>query len=119
MTDIPLPNFKIRAVSANKGMRYLSPNSKKKVWDKINGIQARLDRGELRTEEAVKAEADRAYDAGQEKMRFYDKSHEDSAVQRAPRPSECLKNVLGDISGILSGTSSWPGWPFRHSSVRM
>ena len=61
----------------------LGPLVQKEVWDKIHGIQTKIDKGELKTEEAVKAEADKAYEEGQEKMRFYDKSYEDSAAQRA------------------------------------
>ena len=61
----------------------LGPLVQKEVWDKIKGIQTRIDKGELRTEEAVKAEADKAFEEGQEKMRFYEKSYEDSVAERA------------------------------------
>jgi len=59
------------------------PFIQKAVWDKINGIQARIDQGELRTEEAVKAEAEKAYESGQEKLRFFEKNYKDSVAQRA------------------------------------
>ena len=59
------------------------PFVQKEVWDKIHGIQARIDKGELKTEEEVRRASDQAFEEGQEKMRFFEKNFEDSMKQRA------------------------------------
>jgi ABC-2 type transport system permease protein len=61
----------------------IGPMIQKEVWGKMAGLQPRIDKGELKTEEAIKAEADKAFEEGQEKVRFFEKSYEDSVAARA------------------------------------
>jgi len=49
----------------------------------LGALQGRIDKGELKTEEAVKAEADKAFEDGQEKVRFFEKGYEDALAARA------------------------------------
>jgi ABC-type transport system involved in multi-copper enzyme maturation permease subunit len=72
-----------RVPSDYQTSKNVGPLIQKEVWDRINGLQARIDRGELRSEGAIKAEADKAFEAGQEKMRFFEKSYRDSTTERA------------------------------------
>jgi ABC-2 type transport system permease protein len=60
----------------------LEPFVQKEVWDRIQKIQQRINKGELRTEEEVRKETDQAFEEGQDKMKFYYKSYEDSMKQR-------------------------------------
>ncbi len=71
-----------RVPSDYQTAKNLGPLIQKEVWARINGLQARVDRGELRTEAAVKAEADKAFGEGQEKMRFFEKNYRDSTAER-------------------------------------
>jgi ABC-type transport system involved in multi-copper enzyme maturation permease subunit len=61
----------------------VGPMIQKEIWGKMAGLQPRIDKGELKTEEAIKAEADKAFEEGQEKVRFFEKSYEDSVAARA------------------------------------
>ncbi len=61
----------------------IGPMIEKEVWAKIGALQGRIDKGELKTEEAVKAEADKAFEDGQEKVRFFEKGYEDALAARA------------------------------------
>ena len=61
----------------------IGPMIQKEVWAKVSALQTRIDAGELKTEKAVKAEADKAFEEGQEKVRFFEKGYEDSLAQRA------------------------------------
>jgi ABC-type transport system involved in multi-copper enzyme maturation permease subunit len=61
----------------------IGPMIQKEVWSKIGALQPRIDKGELKTEVAIKAEADKAFEEGQEKVRFFEKSYEDSIAARA------------------------------------
>jgi ABC-type transport system involved in multi-copper enzyme maturation permease subunit len=72
-----------RVPSDYQTSKNVGPLIQKEVWDRINGLQARIDKGELRSEGAIKAEADKAFDAGQEKLRFFEKSYRDSTAERA------------------------------------
>ena len=84
-----------RVPSDYQTAKNLGPLIQKEVWDKINGLQARIDGGELRTEGAIKAKADQAFEAGQEKMKFFEKSYRDSTAERArlARSLACLSPV--------------------------
>jgi ABC-type transport system involved in multi-copper enzyme maturation permease subunit len=61
----------------------IGPMIEKEIWGKIAGLQPRIEKGELKTEGAIKAEADRAFEEGQEKVRFFEKSYEDALAARA------------------------------------
>ena len=61
----------------------VGPMIQKEIWGKIGALRPRIDKGELKTEEAIKAEADRAFEEGQEKVRFFERSYEDSVAARA------------------------------------
>jgi ABC-type transport system involved in multi-copper enzyme maturation permease subunit len=73
----------------------VGPLIQKEVWDKFNGLQARIDKGELKTEDAVKSEAEKAFETGQEKVRFFEKGYEDSLAERA-----ALARSLARISPV-------------------
>jgi ABC-type transport system involved in multi-copper enzyme maturation permease subunit len=73
----------------------VGPMIEKEVWAKIGALQPRIDKGELKTAEAIKAEADKAFEEGQEKVRFFEKSYEDSLAQRA-----ALARSLARISPV-------------------
>jgi len=61
----------------------IGPMVEKEVWVKIARLQTRIDKGELKTEETVKVEADKAFQEGQEKVRFFERSYDDSVAVRA------------------------------------
>lgn len=53
--------------------RMFEPMVQKEVWDKINAIVARAEKGGFGSEEEIRAEADRAFDEGQKKVNaFYE-----------------------------------------------
>ena len=61
----------------------IGPMIQKEVWGKISALQVRVDKGELKTEEEIKAEADKAFEEGQEKVRFFEKAYRDAMDARA------------------------------------
>ena len=72
-----------RVPSDYQTAKSVGPFLQKEVSDRFNRLQARVDKGELRTEQAVRAEADKAYEAAQEKLRYFEKSYRDSKAERA------------------------------------
>jgi ABC-type transport system involved in multi-copper enzyme maturation permease subunit len=51
----------------------VGPTIQAEVWKRIRAIQERIQKGELKTEEEIRADADRAYEQGQDSVRkLYD-----------------------------------------------
>lgn len=61
----------------------VEPMIEQQVWARINEVRERVKRGELKTEEEVKRETDRAYEEGQEGIVMYYKKYENDMKQRA------------------------------------
>ena len=60
----------------------LKPTIEKEIWARIDEIREKIKRGEIKTEEEVKKEADRAFDEGQEKLMKYYQNYYESMKQR-------------------------------------
>lgn len=61
----------------------VGPMIEKQVWARINEIRERVKKGELKTEEEVKREVDRAFKEGQEEVFMYYKNYENAMKRRA------------------------------------
>lgn len=66
--------------------------TEKEVWARIQEVRERTDRGELKTEEEVKAETDRAFDQGQEDLIKHYKAYDDAMKKRA-RTAQSLSRL--------------------------
>ena len=60
----------------------LKPTIEKEIWARIDEIREKIKRGEIKTEEELKKEADRAFDKGHEKLMKYYQNYYDSMKQR-------------------------------------
>ncbi len=61
----------------------VGPMIQQQVWQKIGKIRERVKNGELKTEEKVKRETDRAFDEGQNELIKHYKLYDDAIKQRA------------------------------------
>jgi len=59
------------------------PMIKQQVWARIDEIREKAGRGEIKTEEEVKKETDRAFEEGQEGINSHYKNYENAMKQRA------------------------------------
>ena len=66
--------------------------TEKEVWARINLVRERVDKGELKTEEEVKEETDRAFDMGQEDLIKHYKAYDDAMKKRA-RTAQNLSRI--------------------------
>jgi len=66
--------------------------TEKEVWARINLVRERVDKGELKTEEEVKKETDRAFDMGQEDLIKHYKAYDDAMKKRA-RTAQNLSRI--------------------------
>jgi ABC-type transport system involved in multi-copper enzyme maturation permease subunit len=71
-----------RVPSDYETAKSLGPLVEREVWARIAAIQDKIQKGEIKTEAEVRAESDRAFEEGQDKMRFYQKSFADSVAAR-------------------------------------
>lgn len=74
-----------RIPSEYQTAKMIGPMIQQQVWARITKIRERVDKGELKTEEGVKEETDRAFNEGQEELIKHYKSYEDAMKQRALR----------------------------------
>jgi ABC-type transport system involved in multi-copper enzyme maturation permease subunit len=72
-----------RVPSEYQTAKMIGPMIQQQVWARINKIKERVNKGELKTEEEVKQETDRAFNEGQEELIKHYKSYEDAMKQRA------------------------------------
>jgi ABC-type transport system involved in multi-copper enzyme maturation permease subunit len=72
-----------RVPSEYQTAKMIGPMIQQQVWARIRKISERVDKGELKTEEEVKKEADGAFNEGQEELIKHYKSYEDAMKQRA------------------------------------
>ncbi len=72
-----------RVPSEYQTAKMIGPMIQQQVWARIKKISERVDKGELKTEEEVKQETDRAFNEGQEELIKHYKSYEDAMKQRA------------------------------------
>jgi len=72
-----------RVQSDYDAAKSIGPMIDKEVFGKIDTLQTRVDKGELKTETEIKAEADKAFEGGQEKIRFFEKAYRDAMEARA------------------------------------
>lgn len=63
--------------------KQVGPMIQQQVWARINKIIERIKMGELKTEEELKRETERAFNEGQEELVKHYKSYEDAMRQRA------------------------------------
>jgi ABC-type transport system involved in multi-copper enzyme maturation permease subunit len=63
--------------------RQVGPMLKEQVWARIDKVTERIERGELTTDEAVKREADKAFEEGQEEVRKHYSVYENAMKHRA------------------------------------
>jgi ABC-type transport system involved in multi-copper enzyme maturation permease subunit len=61
----------------------VEPMIEQQVWARIDEIKERVKRGEIKTEEEVKKETDRAFEEGQEGINMHYKNYENAMKQRA------------------------------------
>jgi ABC-type transport system involved in multi-copper enzyme maturation permease subunit len=57
--------------------------TEKELWSRIEQVRERANQGELKTEEEIKAETDRAFNAGQEGLIKHYKAYDDAMKKRA------------------------------------
>jgi ABC-type transport system involved in multi-copper enzyme maturation permease subunit len=69
--------------------RMLQPTMQKEVWARIEDIGKRAERGEFKTEEEVRAAADRAFEEGQVKLNQFYENFERTQHQRL----EAVRNL--------------------------
>jgi ABC-type transport system involved in multi-copper enzyme maturation permease subunit len=62
--------------------KLIGPMIQQQVWERIKKIRERVDKGELKSEEEVKRESDRAFAEGQDELVKHYKSYEDAMKQR-------------------------------------
>jgi ABC-type transport system involved in multi-copper enzyme maturation permease subunit len=72
-----------RVPSEYQTAKMIGPMIQQQVWARIKKISERVDKGELKTEEEVKKESDRAFNEGQDELIKHYKSYEDAMKQRA------------------------------------
>ncbi len=72
-----------RVPSEYQTAKMVGPMIQEQVWARINRIKERVHKGELKTEEEVKQEADRAFDEGQEELIKHYESYQNAMKQRA------------------------------------
>jgi ABC-type transport system involved in multi-copper enzyme maturation permease subunit len=63
--------------------RQVGPMLQEQIWSRINQVIERWKRGELATEEAIKAETDRAFEEGQKEVRNHYAVYENAMKHRA------------------------------------
>ncbi len=63
--------------------RMFEPMVQKEVWDKVDAIIARAQRGEFGSEEEIRAESDRAFNEGQKKVNAFYEDFERAQEERA------------------------------------
>ncbi|MEA3421554.1 MAG: DUF3526 domain-containing protein, partial [Acidobacteriota bacterium] len=63
--------------------RKVGPMIQQQVWQRIGRIREKVKNGELKTEEEVKRETDRAFDEGQNELIKHYKLYDDAIKQRA------------------------------------
>jgi ABC-type transport system involved in multi-copper enzyme maturation permease subunit len=66
--------------------------TEKEVWARIDVVRERVNNGELKTEEEVKKETDRAFDMGQEDLIKHYKAYDD-AMQKRARTAQNLSRI--------------------------
>ena len=66
--------------------------TEKEVWARIDQVRERVNKGELKTEEEVKKETDRAFDMGQEDLIKHYKAYDDAMKKRA-RTAQNLSRI--------------------------
>ncbi|MHC4204462.1 MAG: ABC transporter permease subunit [Planctomycetota bacterium] len=74
LTDVP---------SEYQTAKEVSSILKEQVWGRIDKVKERVKRGELTTEEAIKAETDRAFEEGQKKVRNHYAVYDNAMKRRA------------------------------------
>jgi ABC-type transport system involved in multi-copper enzyme maturation permease subunit len=74
LTDVP---------SEYQTARQVSSVLKEQVWGRIEKVKERIKRGELTTEEAIKAQTDQAFEEGQKDVRNHYAVYENAMKQRA------------------------------------
>lgn len=74
LTDVP---------SEYQTAKQVSSILKEQVWGRIDKVKERVKRGELITEEAIKAETDRAFEEGQKDVRNHYAVYENAMKRRA------------------------------------
>ena len=72
--------------------KQVGPMIQEQVWGRIDRIKERVKQGELKKEEEVKREADRAFEQGQDDLRKHYASYENAMRRRA--------NVAGNLSRL-------------------
>lgn len=83
LTDIP---------SEYQMAKRVGEMTEKEVWAGINQVRERVNKGELKTEEEVKKETDRAFDMGQEDLIKHYKAYDDAMNKRA-RTAQNLSRI--------------------------
>jgi ABC-type transport system involved in multi-copper enzyme maturation permease subunit len=83
LTDIP---------SEYQMAKRVGEMTEKEVWARINQVRERVNKGELKTEEEIKEETDRAFDRGQEDLIKHYKAYDDAMKKRA-RTAQNLSRI--------------------------
>jgi ABC-type transport system involved in multi-copper enzyme maturation permease subunit len=63
--------------------KMFEPMVQKEVWDRINAIVARAEKGEFASEDEIRSESDRAFDEGQKKVNAFYEDFERAQEERA------------------------------------
>ncbi len=91
-----------KAPSEYQMAKLVGPTIQKEVWDRIERVRDRAQKGELKTEKDVLAEADRAFSEGQERVRKLYDDYDKAMQQRADLAQEDIACFPGRPFPILS-----------------
>jgi ABC-type transport system involved in multi-copper enzyme maturation permease subunit len=75
--------------------KLVGPTIQKEVWDRINKLQDRIKKGELKTEKDIREEADLAYEEGQDRVRKLYADYDNAVQQRAD-----LAQIISRVSPV-------------------